>query len=225
MWSTSLASHQKTFQQLASQVSVWDRQLVENSSKISTLYGRCFQAERDCAEVERQLSSVEQGQVELEAALERYEQELDSMGGLDGMGGDGGVEGERERTYVFPFHKSSNTLAFVLTRSPSSYQTAESCSTRLSTMSHSLTTMIEEINLASTNLAPATNATAKDDPLAQIVRVLNGHLTQLQSIDLGAADLQGRVEQAKAEARTLGQSQGVGSQGWVEGFGRSYLGR
>lgn len=101
MWSTSLASHQKTFSQLATQVSKWDRELVENSGKISGLYGRCFQAERDCTEVERQLSVVEHGQVELEAALERYEAQVDRMiesSGGDNDGGLGGVEGERERT-------------------------------------------------------------------------------------------------------------------------------
>jgi len=103
-WSTSLASHQKTFQSLATQVSKWDRQLVENSGKISGLYGRCFQAERDCAEVERQLSTVEHGQVELEALLERYEAQVDRM--IESQGGEdsslGGVEGERERMFVLP---------------------------------------------------------------------------------------------------------------------------
>ena len=73
--------------------------MVENSGKISSLYGRCFQAERDCAEVERQLSGIEQGQGELEQVLERYEREVDGM--IEQQGGEGadagGVEGERER--------------------------------------------------------------------------------------------------------------------------------
>lgn len=73
---------------------------MENSGHISSLYGRCFQAERDCSEVERQLSLVEHGQVELESALEKYESHLDHL--IEQAGGDagalGGVEGERERT-------------------------------------------------------------------------------------------------------------------------------
>lgn len=104
MWSTSLSSHQKTFQQLAKRVSTWDRALVENSGKISTLYGRCFQAERDCSEVERQLSNVEHSQAELEAMLDRYEGEVDGLMERAGMGDGGvgvsGVDAERERTYV-----------------------------------------------------------------------------------------------------------------------------
>ncbi|KAK4555890.1 FG-nucleoporin nsp1 [Recurvomyces mirabilis] len=218
MWSTSLATHQKTFQQLAQRVSVWDRQLVENSSKISALYGRCFQAERDCSEVERQLGNVEHGQVELEALLDRYEGEVDRMmegsgfGNGSGGGGAGGVDGERERTY----------------------KTAESCSNRLTEMHHSLTSMIEEINVSSSSLSAANggssssrNQPGNKDPLADIVTILNGHLSQLQAIDQGAAALQGKVLQAQREARGLSERSGIGGgRGeWVEGFGRSYLGR
>lgn len=95
-------------------------------------------------------------------------------------------------------------------------------------MGHSLTAMIEEINDASAKLSSANPAASRaDDPLAQIVRVLNGHLTQLQTIDLGAAALQAKVAAAQREARTLGQSQGLGGgrNAFVENFGRSYLGR
>ena len=97
-------------------------------------------------------------------------------------------------------------------------------------MGHSLTSMIEEINVASnkltTNNQSASNASARqDDPLAQIVRVLNGHLQQLQTVDSGAADLGRRVEQAQREARVLEGRQGIRDGGWVEGFGRAYLGR
>ena len=65
----------------------------------------------------------------------------------------------------------------------------------------------------------------QDDPLAQIVRVLNGHLQQLQTIDSGAAELGKKVEAAQKDARSLERGQGIRDQGWVEGFGRSYLGR
>lgn len=81
----------------------WDRALVASSSKISTLYGRCFQAERDCGEVERQLSGVETAQRDLDALLDKYENEVDRL--LEGRGelsagAASGVDLERERTYV-----------------------------------------------------------------------------------------------------------------------------
>lgn len=207
-WSTSLATHQKTFAKLADRVARWDRQLVENSSSIGKLYSRVFQAERDCAEVERQLSNVEGGQRELEARLDRYESEVDSMleaAGLGEEGAAGGVDGERERTY----------------------RTAEDCQARLTDMGHSLSSMIDEINVASSKLSSvAKKPETAEDPLAQIVRVLNGHLAQLQAVDKGAQALGFKVEQAQREAGVMAGSQGIeGGREWVEGFGRSYLGR
>ena len=129
----------------------------------------------------------------------------------------------------------------------SSYKTAEHCTARLSEMQHSLTSMIDEVNASSAQLSSSTTTTAgghpssssqqhkPDDPLAEIVRVLNGHLAQLQAIDAGAAGLQGRVGAAQKEARGLlggsssggavGGGGGMGEAAWVEGFGRSFLGR
>ena len=199
---------------------------MENAGKITSLYGRCFQAERDVAEVERQLSGVEHGQVELESVLERYEGWVDEILESEGVGEVGGVDGERERTYATPPFLTPNHLAYNANR----YKSAELCATRLTDMGHSLSSMIEEINVASGKLgsnanAAATAAQRQDDPLAQIVRVLNGHLQQLQTIDSGAAELGRKVELAQREARSLERGQGIRDQGWVEGFGRSYLGR
>lgn len=95
-------------------------------------------------------------------------------------------------------------------------------------MSHSLTDMIEEINVASNKLGPnqqASGAAKQDDPLAQIVRVLNSHLSQLQTIDEGARTLGRKVEKAQQDAKVLGQKQGINGAGWIDGFGRAYLGR
>ncbi|KAI5265597.1 hypothetical protein E4T47_08529 [Aureobasidium subglaciale] len=194
LWTTSLSSHQKQFSNLATKIGSWDRMLVENSDKISKLYSRTFQAERDTAEVERQLASVEGQQEELSHWLDHYERVLDDMAAKAG-GVDSGVDAERERTY----------------------RTAERCSTRLTTMSHDLTSMIEEINLASTNLSNSSK-TAESDPLSQIVRVLNAHLGQLQQIDVGAEQLRQKVESAQKEVRGFG---GRVDDGGVEGFMRS----
>ncbi|KAH0333678.1 hypothetical protein KCU81_g9763, partial [Aureobasidium melanogenum] len=195
LWTTSLSSHQKQFSNLATKIGSWDRMLVENSDKISKLYSRTFQAERDTAEVERQLTSVEGQQEELSHWLDHYERVLNDMAAKAG-GVDSGVDAERERTY----------------------QTAERCSARLTTMSHDLTSMIDDINLASTNLSKSSK-TAESDPLSQIVRVLNAHLGQLQQIDAGAEQLRQKVESAQKEVRGFG-GRGASDEG-VEGFMRS----
>lgn len=97
LWTTSLSNHQKSFGNLATKISAWDRMLVENSDKISKLYSRTFQAERDTSEVERQLSSVEGQQKELESWLDHYERVVDEMVARSG-GVESGVDSERERT-------------------------------------------------------------------------------------------------------------------------------
>jgi nuclear pore complex protein Nup62 len=213
MWSTSLTSHQKSFKDLATQVSAWDRQMVENSMKISALYSRCFQAERDCSEVERQLTNVEHTQNDIAAFLDRYEAEVDQMMQVAGVDADGisGVDAERDNTYKL----------------------AEQCSARLGDVSRSLNDMVAEINNASSKLS-STTSTGEDrksganesDPLKQIVRTLNSHLIQLQNIGEGAQSLQGQIASAQRDARSLGGAQGINGGGsWVDDFGRSYLGR
>lgn len=79
--------------------------LVENSDKIANLYTKAFQAGKDTAEVERQLTAVENDQSELSRWLDSYEKDVDEMMEkmVTGTGSDGlqGPDQERERTYVF----------------------------------------------------------------------------------------------------------------------------
>lgn len=74
--------------------------LVENSEKIQRLYGSTLEAERATSEVERQLTSVESDQAELESWLSHYETELDNMIHNQVGQGEGlsGPDQERERT-------------------------------------------------------------------------------------------------------------------------------
>lgn len=180
---------------------------MENSSKISTLYGRCFQAERDCSEVERQLTNVEHNQSDIEHLLDKYEADVDQMMSQTGVSEDGisGVDAERERTY----------------------KTAENCSLRLTELNHSLSDMVEEINVTSNKLSSnkkTSDEGGNDDPLRQIVSILNRHLAQLQTIGTGAQALQEKVSLAQRDARNLNVN-GLNGSNWVNDFGRSYLGR
>ena len=52
--------------------------------------------------MERQLSGVEQAQVELESVMERYEREVDEkIEAMEASGGGDGFGGVREETWVF----------------------------------------------------------------------------------------------------------------------------
>ena len=99
-WASDLSKYQKEFQTQAEKVASWDRMLVENSEKIQRLYGSTLEAERATSEVERQLTSVESDQAELESWLSHYETELDNMIHNQVGQGEGlsGPDQERERT-------------------------------------------------------------------------------------------------------------------------------
>ncbi|KAF5014582.1 hypothetical protein F66182_14381 [Fusarium sp. NRRL 66182] len=210
-WATDLTKYQKEFKEQAEKVAEWDRMLVVNSGKVQKIFGNTVDAERATQEVERQLASVEGQQEELNAWLDRYEREVDEM--LSKQVGPGetlqGPDQERERTYKL----------------------AEKLSERLDEMGKDLGSMIEEINNASSTLSK-TNKT--DEPISQIARILNSHLSQLQMIDQGTAELQAKVSAAQKAGQSLGSRLGgYGQNGGNIGVGgsaaddfyRSYMGR
>jgi nuclear pore complex protein Nup62 len=220
-WATDLSKYQKDFKDQAAQVAAWDRLLVENGEKIQQLYLNTYEAEKASREVERHLVSVESQQEELESWLDKYENEVDQMFTRDVGRNEqlAGPDQEREKTYKL----------------------AEKLTDRLDEMGRDLSKMIKEINDISGTLSKGNKA---DDPvssipfvvlarsllipltqLSQIVRVLNGHLSQLQWIDSNAAALQAKVNKAQKESAAIGNHYGGPDHDAAESFYRSYMGR
>lgn len=142
-WASDLSKYQKDFQEQATKVASWDRLLVENGDKIQKLYVSTFEAERATSEVEKQLTAVENMQGELEGWLDRYEKDVDelfnrNLGSSDNLQG---PDQERERMYTL----------------------AEKLAGRLDDMGKDLTSMIQEINAASSSLSKAGKP---DDPVS-----------------------------------------------------------
>ncbi|PTB65306.1 hypothetical protein BBK36DRAFT_1122164 [Trichoderma citrinoviride] len=201
-WASDLSKYQKQFKEQATIVSNWDRNLVDNGEKIQKLYLETFEAERASHEIERQLAAVESQQEELEAWLNRYESEVQDMFAKQMGPGEqlGGPDQERERTYKL----------------------AEKLTQQLDEKSRDLSKMVKEINDISGTLSKGTKA---EDPLSQIVRVLNSHLTQLQWIDANSSALQAKVAAAQKSSSNLGSHYGSGESDAAESFYRSYMGR
>lgn len=207
-WATDLSKYQKDFREQAEKVAEWDRMLVENITNVQKLYGNTVDADRATQEIERQLVSVENQQEELSSWLDRYEREIDEiMSKQVGLGETlQGPDQERERTYKM----------------------AERLSERLDEMGKDLTSIIEEVNGASATLSKTNKA---DEPISQIVRILNSHLSQLQLIDRGTAELQAKVSAAQKAGHGLSSrldyrgGAGLGTSSVVDDFYRSYMGR
>lgn len=201
-WASDLSKYQKEFKEQATTVSTWDRNLVENGEKIQKLYLDTFEGERASHEIERQLAAVESQQDELEAWLDRYESEVQDMFAKQLGPGEqlAGPDQERERTYKL----------------------AEKLTQQLDEKSRDLSKMVKEINDISGTLSKGVKP---EDPLSQIVRVLNGHLTQLQWIDANASALQGKVAAAQKASSNLGNHYAGSDNDAAESFYRSYMGR
>jgi hypothetical protein len=168
-WASDLSKYQKEFQTQSETVAKWDRALVENSDKVRALYSKTFQAERDAAEVERQLTMMEENQQELDAYLDRYEKEIENLMKVHGVSGksDGlrGPDQERERTYVHPI--KVDVLVHVLIKYR--YKLAEKLQEKLNELNKDLTEMIEEINTTSTTLSKTGKP---DDPVCTSLHLL-----------------------------------------------------
>jgi len=148
-WATDLTKYQKEFKEQANKVSEWDRLLVENGDKIQKLYLSTHEAQRQNAEIERQLSNVENNQDELSQWLDQYENELENLFTKQ-IGPNEQVTGpdqERERTY----------------------KTAEKLTDRLDDMGKDLTKMIKEINEMSGTLSKGSKP---DDPVCFLSSLL-----------------------------------------------------
>lgn len=199
-WATDLIQYQKEFQGQAEKVAAWDKLLVDNGDKIQKLYAKTYEAERASSEVERQLSAVESQQDELNGWLDRYEREVDQM--LARQVGPGeslqGPDQERERTYVS--HRRPPVV-----RRPANvwirYQLAETLSDRLDDMGKDLKNMIDQLNTASSTISKSNQPV--DDPLSQIVKILNSHLSSLQWIDQHASALQAKIAAAQQSGQAL----------------------
>ncbi|KAK5105435.1 FG-nucleoporin nsp1 [Lithohypha guttulata] len=202
-WASDLTRYTKEFKQHAETVAHWDQIIVDNSQKIDKLYVKTRTCEKQTMSVEMQLAAVENQQNELEAWLNKYENDVDEMLAKDGPAQNelGGPDQERERTYKL----------------------AERLGEQLDDMGRDLESMIEEVNAANANLGKGNNA---DEPITQIVKILNSHLSQLQAIDQGTSALQTKVAAAQNAAKGMSYmngSLGGDKQAAADNFWQTYL--
>ncbi|EXJ59618.1 hypothetical protein A1O7_03764 [Cladophialophora yegresii CBS 114405] len=205
-WATDMSRYSKEFKEHAETIARWDQLIVDNSSKIDKLYVRTRTAERQTVSVDMQLTAVENSQSELEAWLTKYENDVEEMLAKDSAAPSelGGPDQERERTYKL----------------------AEKLGERLDEMERDLGGMVEEVNAANASLSRNGKG---DEPITQIVKILNSHLIQLQAIDQGTQALQEKVAAAQKAASQLGylnaSSLNASSGAAVQDFYRSYMGK
>lgn len=177
-WLNDTTKYKAQFLRQAEEIKKWDQMLIENGEKISKLYQDTIEEEKKQNRVETQLMYLENEQNELSEVLDHYEKVVKDL--FDGqMGGYEGMQPadlEREKTY----------------------HTAQLLNDHLEQMGKDLAGLIDEINKASTTINKTTN---QEDPLSQIVRVLNNHLSSLQWIDAHTNSIQEKIQEAQKKAK------------------------
>ena len=228
-WATDLNKYTKDFRAHAETVRDWDQRVSENIQDITKLYINTIKSEKEMQAVEWHLQKVEDEQDKLERALDQYEGEVEQLmtrSGVDQATTElGGPDQEREKTYKL----------------------AERLGEKLDDMGKDLGSMIDEINTVTADMGNRKGdepvcfwrhphfpnlaiANLLCEQIAEIVKTLNSHLSQLQEIDRGTSALQAKVDAAQKTADQLNFTNGFGSgngdnQGAVNDFYRSYMGR
>ncbi|CAI2171971.1 16331_t:CDS:2 [Funneliformis geosporum] len=179
-WKKDLDIFLKKFHSQASELRDWDQKIIENSGRIVKLEEELSKADLIQSEIDSGLESIATRQDELEKMLSEYEVKfsepvLDSTRPLDK---------EREKNYDM----------------------AEEINQELGEMSQVLSTIITDVNryVIKPSFSDEINGSQEtvekediEDPMDEVINILNSHLTSLQWIDSTVNQLTQNVHNAK----------------------------
>ncbi|XP_015207276.2 nucleoporin 62 like isoform X2 [Lepisosteus oculatus] len=168
-WSLELEDQERHFLQQATQVNAWDRMLIENGEKITSLHREVEKVKLDQRRLDQELDFILSQQKELEDLLSPLEESVKEQSGTIYMQN---ADEERERTYKL----------------------AENVDAQLKRMSQDLKEIIEHLNTSS-GPADTSDPVRQGFNLQQICKILNAHMDSLQWIDQNSVLLQRRVEE------------------------------
>lgn len=181
-WTADLENYKVQFVAQAGEIKTFDEVLITNGEKIFNLHTNTQEAEKTQARMDAILQQLENEQEELGVTLDYYESQITNFfeaqfGSAEGMQP---ADQEREKTYSL----------------------AEGLNETLSAMESDLGEMIKVINKAGTTLGKTSDS---EDPLSQIVKILNEHLSSLQWIDTHTTEVIEKIQDAqKVQGGTSG---------------------
>lgn len=174
-WNAEVDKYAKEYKRQATEVSEWDKLLIENGSQISKLYAEVLQAESAQTTLDQGLDYIESQQNELASVLDVYEAQASQLlntANASSLATAKSADEEREKAYGL----------------------AENLNRQLDDMSKNLSMMIDEVNKSGA-LTGLSNGASGDgeDTIGQIVKILNAHLESLQWIDGTSVQLRTRL--------------------------------
>lgn len=168
-WSLELEDQERHFLQQATQVNAWDRMLIENGEKITSLHREVEKVKLDQRRLDQEMDFILSQQKELEDLLTPLEESVKEQNGTIYMQN---ADEEREKTYKL----------------------AENIDAQLKRMSQDLKEIIEHVNTSSSS-SETSDPVSGGFNLLQICKILNAHMDSLQWIDQNSVLLQRRVEE------------------------------
>ncbi|KAJ2500958.1 FG-nucleoporin nsp1 [Coemansia sp. RSA 1972] len=177
MWTSELATQTRAFHTQARTVGYWDGALVQQGQRITELYEATMGVEAEQAALDQSLEHMEGQQSALRALLDTYEGRVQGIVRRTAppAGRNVAMSADEERGHV--------------------YASAERLNQQLDELARRLTTLVEDVNEVSSATPASTDTRA--DPFAQIVQILNAHLTSLEWVDAQTAQLHERVKSAQ----------------------------
>jgi nuclear pore complex protein Nup62 len=164
MWNSELEEDAITFRRQAIEIAKWDRILLENSDKILALHGNVKRVELAQKQLDSNLEMISRQQGELHELMDQLEAEVDK---------------------VYSNHESEMTPADL--ERENGYQLAENVNGELDQMAITLKEIIKKLNSANER------AVDQDNPVHQIVDILNSHLHSLQWVTQQTAQVQTKL--------------------------------
>ncbi|KAJ2724816.1 FG-nucleoporin nsp1 [Coemansia sp. Benny D115] len=194
MWTAELTTQTRAFHTQANTVSYWDRALVQQGKRITELYEATMAVEAEQAALDQSLEHMEGQQNALQALLDTYEGRVQDIvrktttrpAGNKGVA----MTADEERDHV--------------------YSTAERLNMQLDEITRRLTALVEDVNGISNANAAAGEGDGQRgsaDPFAQIVQILNAHLTSLEWVDSQTTHLQERAKNAQRVLQEVNSAQ------------------
>jgi nuclear pore complex protein Nup62 len=171
-WSTQLEDHVGTFTKQAHQVAEWDNKIIDNGAKIMKIYEHVNKVQVSQKELDQTLELIFTQQQELNGMLDSLEGELDKLMSAQGRQ-ENPADIEREK----------------------GYQLAEDLNRQLDQMGVTLRELIKKINSNQQQSAD------DDNPIYQIVQILNAHLNSLQWIDQSSSALQHKIAEVDKQLK------------------------
>ncbi|XP_046704829.1 nucleoporin 62 like isoform X2 [Silurus meridionalis] len=198
-WSSELEDQERHFLQQATQVNAWDRMLVENGEKITSLHKDMEKVKLDQRRLDQELDFILSQQKELEDLLIPLEESVKEQSGTIYMQN---ADEERERTYKLAenvdaqLKRMSQDLKEIIEHLNTSNGLADTSDPAVDPFKHRV--IASRLSFIMDNAEPQTKHQGKTSlgfALQQICKILNAHMDSLQWVEQNSVLLQRRVEE------------------------------